>query len=115
VHGRKVRDLIFTRDDAKPWAASHQQRPLPQTATSARLDPAPTFHVLRHTYASALAMKAVSMRVIADQLGHADTRITERHYARLAPSYVADVVRAALPVFGVAEADDDKVVALAPF
>ncbi len=102
--GRKGRDLVFTRYDGKPWAASHQQRPLAEAAMAAKLDPAPTFHVLRHTYASALAMKGVSMRVIADQLGHADTRVTERHYARLAPSYVADVVRAALPGFGIAGA-----------
>ena len=113
VVGRKGRDLIFNRDDGKPWAASHQQRPLAEAASAARLDPAPTFHVLRHTYASALAMKGVGMRVIADQLGHADTRITERHYARLAPSYVADVVRAALPGFGIAETIGKKVVAIA--
>ena len=113
VLGRKGRDLIFVRDDGKAWAASHQQRPLAEAASAAQLNPAPTFHVLRHTYASALAMKGVSMRVIADQLGHADTRITERHYARLAPSYVADVVRAALPGFGIAVANDDKVVVLA--
>ncbi len=110
--GRNGRDLIFTRDDGKPWAASHQQRPLAEAAAAANLDPAPTFHVLRHTYASALAMKGVSMRVIADQLGHADTRVTERHYARLAPSYVADVVRAALPGFGIFDGAGDKVVAL---
>lgn len=100
--GRKGNDLIFTRDDGKPWGPSHQQRPLVEAAAVARLEPAPTFHVLRHTYASALAMRGVSMRVIADQLGHADTRITERHYARLTQSYVADVVRAALPGFGIA-------------
>ena len=41
------------------------------------------------------------MRAIADQLGHADTRMTEKHYAHLAPSYVADVVRAALPDLGI--------------
>ena len=52
------------------------------------------------------------MRVIADQLGHADTRITERHYARLAPSYVADVVRAALPAFGIAGEVGGTVIAL---
>ncbi|WP_131113086.1 tyrosine-type recombinase/integrase [Lichenihabitans psoromatis] len=101
--GRKGRDLIFKRNDGRAWGASHQQRPLEEAAKAARLDPAPTFHVLRHTYASSLAMKGVSMRVIADQLGHADTRVTERHYARLAPSYVADVVRAALPSIGIAE------------
>jgi hypothetical protein len=40
------------------------------------------------------------MGVIAAQLGHSDTRMTERHYAHLAPSYVADTIRAALPEFG---------------
>jgi hypothetical protein len=44
------------------------------------------------------------MGVIAAQLGHADTRVTEKHYAHLAPSYIADVVRAALPSMGVVEA-----------
>jgi hypothetical protein len=43
------------------------------------------------------------MGVIAAQLGHADTRMTEKHYAHLAPSYVADTVRAALPPLGVVE------------
>jgi len=51
----------------------------------AKIKLAISFHVLRHTYGSTLAM-----RVIAEQLGHADTRMTEKHYAHLAPSYVAD-------------------------
>jgi hypothetical protein len=33
------------------------------------------------------------MGVIAAQLGHSDTRMTERHYAHLALSYVANTVR----------------------
>jgi hypothetical protein len=37
------------------------------------------------------------MAVIARQLGHADTRMTERHYAHLAPNYVADAIRANFP------------------
>jgi hypothetical protein len=40
---------------------------------------------LRHTYASALAMQGVPMAVIAAQLGHSDTRMTEKHCAHLAP------------------------------
>ena len=58
---------------------------------------------MRHSYASALAGKGVPMGVIAAQLGHADTRMTEKHYAHLAPSHVADVIRAALPAFGGGE------------
>jgi integrase len=56
--------------------------------------PAVGFHVLRHTHDSILAMRAVPMAVIARQLGHADTRMTERHYAHLAPNSVADTIRA---------------------
>jgi hypothetical protein len=36
----------------------------------------------------------VRLTVIAHQLGHADTRLTEKHYTHLAPPYVGDTVRA---------------------
>jgi hypothetical protein len=48
-------------------------------------------------------MRGVPMGVIAAQLGHADTRMTEKHYAHLSPNYVADTVRAALPVLGLVQ------------
>jgi hypothetical protein len=38
-------------------------------------------------------MRGVPMGVIAEQLGHAGQRMTEKHYAHLAPSYVADTIR----------------------
>jgi integrase len=41
--------------------------------------------------------------VIAANLGHADTRMTERHYAHLLPSHVAQVIRAAMPRLGLLE------------
>ena len=98
--GCAPQDLIFRRDDGAPWGPSHQQRPLDAASARAKLDPPATFHILRHTYASSLAMRGVPMGVIAVQLGHADTRMTEKHYAHLSPSYVADTVRAALPTMG---------------
>ena len=101
--GKAGRDPIFIRDDGRPWAASHQQRPLDTASKRAKIEPAATFHILRHTYASTLAMRGVPMGVIAAQLGHVDTRMTEKHYAHLAPNYVADTVRAALPVLGIVE------------
>ena len=109
--GRTGRELVFVRDDGKTWGPSHQQRPLDAASARARIEPAATFHILRHTYASALAMRGVPMGVIAAQLGHADTRMTERHYAHLSPSYVAETVRAALPALGIVERSN--VVALA--
>ncbi len=55
--GRSGRDLVFVRDDGKGWGPSHQQRPLDAASARAKIEPAATFHILRHTYASALAMR----------------------------------------------------------
>jgi len=80
---------------------SHQQRPLNEASELANISPPVNFHVLRHTHASHLAMKGVGLGVIAVQLGHADSRMTEKHYAHLAPSYVADTIRAHFPTLGI--------------
>ena len=69
----------------------------------AGIEPAIGFHILRHTHGSMLAMKGVPLGVIAKQLGHADTRVTERHYAHLAPSYVAETIRASFPNLGITD------------
>jgi integrase len=95
--GKKATDYVFLRDDGAPWKAAQATRPLVEACHRVGIDPAIGFHVLRHTHASTLAMQGVPMGVIAAQLGHADTRITERHYAHLAPSYVADTIRANFP------------------
>jgi integrase len=100
---RTADERVFLRSDAKPWGASHQQRPLAEAANRAKISPAPTFHILRHTHASLLAMRGVPMGVIAAQLGHRDTRMTEKHYAHLAPNYVAETIRANFPRLGIIE------------
>jgi hypothetical protein len=48
-------------------------------------------------------MGGVPLFVIAKNLGHADTRMVEKHYGHLAPSYVADAIRAGVPRFELAE------------
>jgi integrase len=99
--GRKGDTRIFLRSEGKPWGASHQQRPLAEACARARISPAVSFHILRHSHGSTLAMRGVPMGVIAAQLGHSDTRMTEKHYAHLAPSYVADTIRANFPNLGI--------------
>ena len=47
-----------------------------------------TPHVLRHTAAVWLAEAGVSMQEIAAYLGHSDSRITERVYARFSPTFL---------------------------
>jgi integrase len=50
-----------------------------------------TFHDLRHTFASWLAMEGVPTSTIGKLLGHKTPQMTMR-YAHLAPEYLADVV-----------------------
>jgi integrase len=97
---------LFVRKNGKPWAKSEQQRPLALACAVAKIDPPINFHGLRHTYASRLAMRAVPLAVVAAQLGHSDTRMVEKHYGHLAPSYVADTVRAAFGTLGVKSASN---------
>jgi integrase len=89
--------------ERRAWGKSDQFRLMREACAAARIAPAVSFHILRHTYASRLAMRGVPLPVIAAQLGHADTRMTERHYAHLAPSYVAETVRAAFGTLGIVE------------
>lgn len=92
--GKPRNGLVFTRDDGEPWGKSHQTRRLADACAAASISPAIGFHILRHTHASRLAMRGVSMSVIAAQLGNSEA-ICAKHYAHLSPSYVADQVRQA--------------------
>ena len=53
-----------------------------------------TPHVLRHTAAVWMAAADVSMAKIAQYLGHSDSRITERVYARFSPSHLREAASA---------------------
>jgi integrase len=88
-------------NDTGEWRAAEQVRLMAEACQRAKIKPAISFHVLRHTHGSMLAMRGVPMAVIAEQLGHADTRMTEKHYAHLAPNYVADTIRAHFPKLGI--------------
>jgi integrase len=101
---------IFSRRGGGLWLKSHQIRPMGDACRVAKIKPVISFHVLRHTHGSTLAMRGVPMGVIAEQLGHADTRMTEKHYAHLSPSYVADTIRAHFPTLGIGT--DESVIPL---
>ena len=45
-------------------------------------------------------MDGMPLMVVAKNLGHSDTRMVEKHYGHLAPSYVAEAVRRHAPTFG---------------
>ena len=93
--------LMFAHDGGAPWRMSEQGRPMRAACARARITPAVSFHALRHTWASLATMAGVPLLVVARNLGHADTRMVERHYGHLAPSFVVEAIRANAPRYGL--------------
>jgi len=97
--GRARDTHVFTRADGRPWGKNHHVRLLQAACETGKIEPAIGFHELRHTYASTLAQSGVDLLTISKLLGHADTRITSRHYAHLCDQTLREAVKK-LPSFG---------------
>jgi integrase len=103
VAAKRGDTLVFPRPDGKAWNPSQQARHLQRACANGKITPGATFHDLRRTYGARLALQGIPMAVIAEALGHADERITRRHYAHLAPSYVSTVIREGAAGLGIVE------------
>jgi integrase len=104
--GRAGDQRIFLKADGRTWGRSHQHRPLKAACERAKIVPALDFHSLRHTWASLSIMAGAPLLVVAQNLGHSDTRMVERHYGHLAHSYVAETIRRTAPKFGASGANN---------
>jgi integrase len=100
--GRQAPEPIFLKADGSRWLDDHQADPINETNKRAKIEPPINFHGLRHTWASHAVMNGMPLIVVAKNLGHSTTRMVEKHYGHLAPSFISDAVRAHAPHFGVA-------------
>jgi len=107
--GRKSDERLFMRNPVvretrthlgDTWGANDQTRLMEKACKDASLDYL-NFHQLRHSYASMLVNKGVPLAFVAAQLGHSDTRMVTLHYGHLAPSALADSIRALMPNLGI--------------
>ena len=101
--GRDSNGLMFPRPDGGTWARTQQQRPMREASKRAQISPPANFHSLRHTYASLLVIAKVPMIVIAENLGHADTRMCEKHYFHISQSFRAETIRSQAPKLGIVD------------
>jgi len=99
--GRLGHELMLRKSNGEPFGKSHQAKPMAEACRRAKITPRISFHGLRHSWASLAVMAGVPLMVVAKNLGHRDTRMCELHYSHLAPSYVADAIRAGAPRFGM--------------
>jgi integrase len=98
--GRQGNEPMLKRDDGMAWDMSHQIRRTTETVARAKINPGISFHGLRHTWASHAVMGGMPLMIVARNLGHADTRMVEKHYGHLAPSFISDSIRKHAPRFG---------------
>jgi len=98
--GRSDGGLLLCRANGEPWRASHQARPMADACERAKIKPRISFHGMRHSWASLAVMNGTPLLVVARNLGHSDTRMVEKHYGHLAPSYITEAIRAGAPKFG---------------
>jgi integrase len=89
--GRPPHEIMLTRNGS-PWGVGMQDRPMRAACAKAGI-PHANFHCLRHTYASHAIMDGVSSLIVARSLGHADTKMVEKHYAHLAPKHVLETIQ----------------------
>jgi integrase len=101
--GRDGSELMLRKPDGSPWGKSEQARPMADAVERAKISPTVSFHALRHSYASLAVMNGVPLHVVARNLGHADTRMVERHYGHLTDSYLKEAIRKGAPTFGFAK------------
>lgn len=103
--GRLPTAAIFTRTDGRPWGPSDATKPVRTAVAAAKLEDV-SFKTTRATYGKLLLVATRDIEMVARALGHSDSRITRKHYARYLPNEVADAI-AMLPKLGIAV--DDKV------
>jgi integrase len=108
--GRRGDELMLLKAGGGPWGRSHQEKPMAAAVRRARIAPPISFHALRHTWASLSVMAGMPLMIVAQNLGHKDTKMVQRHYGHMSRDHVVDAIRAHAPKFGFKP--DKKVTAL---
>jgi integrase len=95
--GRDASEITLTKNGNR-WKLSDETNAMRRACVAASIAHA-GFHCLRHSYASHSIMKGCPLSVIARQLGHAGTAMTERHYAHLSQGYIFESIQKYGPTY----------------
>lgn len=107
VQGREAEELLFRKAgddrrkkerpaDPRGWGIHEQTRRMDEAVKAAGITRV-SFHELRHTFASHLVNSGVPLAFVANILGHAGTRMVEKHYGHLCPNAERETVRRLAP------------------
>lgn len=98
--GKKSNEPMLTMENGERWRRDMYFRPFKAAVKVAGIDPSFTFHELRHTWASLTIMGGAPLMAVAQNLGHSDTRMVERHYGHLTNHFMQQAIAGAAPDFG---------------
>jgi integrase len=94
AQGRSRSALVFTGPrGARVDVKNLEQRHLEELCRAARVPIIPGLHACRHTYATVLLAAGEDLGWVSQQLGHADTSTTERHYKHWIADHRRDAER----------------------
>lgn len=96
--GRDLGEAIFLRSDGREWSPGDIQKPMTATVKAAKLDDV-SFKTMRATYGKMLLVATKDIELVAKALGHSDSRVTRKHYARYLTDDLARGI-AQLPALG---------------
>lgn len=96
--GRAATDLVLHKN-GKPWTTAAQGRPMREACEHAKIKPAISIHILRHTWASLTIKAGVPPWIVAKNLGHSDTRMVEKHYGHVEQTFISEALRKGAPQF----------------
>jgi integrase len=99
---------VFCREDGERLGEQELSKPLRTGCRHAGIREI-GWHTLRHTFASHLVMRGVTLKAVQELLGHADIKTTMR-YAHLSPAVKRDAVEtlAGQPVVNTASAQEKQ-------
>ncbi|MCL2659319.1 MAG: site-specific integrase [Acidobacteriaceae bacterium] len=95
---RKPDEFMFLRSDGGQWLKDHQRERMKDARVAAKITKEITFHNLRHTFGSLLAMSGTRRELLQSQLGHSSPRMTDR-YTHFDQTFEQETIRKNKPSF----------------
>jgi integrase len=97
---------ILLRSDGSIWTKDMVRKPMRRACKKAGIRSL-GFHQLRHSFATRLLVSGVSMKIVAQLLGHSSVRMIEKHYGHLQDEHLQRVI-AGVPAVGLNQAANSK-------
>lgn len=97
--GRDPDEPMFRRADGGAWGRGDASKPMAAAVAAAKLEDV-SFKTMRATYGKMLLVATKDIELVAKALGHSDSRVTRKHYARYLTDDLARGI-AQLPSLGI--------------